>query len=162
MVHIKFTTRSHTPVVSPKFGSMASDEVLAASADHREISTEKLEESLGGQQAVVLTEATSKQGARSNQDDDETASDNSSRVKIGAEAALTGISYDFGKSGVTKARIASLENVTHYFQKDMTELLVQSLFRILMRTKWWYSKISLLPVSVCLRTQSFWIFCASH
>jgi hypothetical protein len=124
MVHIMFTTRSHTPVVSPKFGSMASDEVLAASADHREISTEKLEESLGGQQAIVLTEATSKQGARSNQDnrsegsdDDETASDNSSRVKIGAEAALTGISYDFGKSGVTKALIASLENVTHYFPK---------------------------------------------
>jgi hypothetical protein len=38
-------------------------------------------------------------------------------VKIGPEAALTGISYDFGMLGVTKAHIASLENVTHYFLK---------------------------------------------
>jgi hypothetical protein len=38
-------------------------------------------------------------------------------VKIGDEAALAGISYDFGKSGVTKARIASFESVTRYFLK---------------------------------------------
>jgi hypothetical protein len=68
MVHIKFTTRPHTPTVSPKFGSMASDEALEASAEHREISTEKLEESPRGQHAVILTEAASEQGAESNQE----------------------------------------------------------------------------------------------
>jgi hypothetical protein len=38
-------------------------------------------------------------------------------VKIGVEAALAGISYDFGKSGVTKARNASLESLARYFPK---------------------------------------------
>jgi hypothetical protein len=49
MVRIKFTARPRTPIVSPKFGSMASDEVLGASMEHREISTEQLEESQEGQ-----------------------------------------------------------------------------------------------------------------
>jgi hypothetical protein len=40
-----------------------------------------------------------------------------SAIKIGAEAALAGICNDFGKSEVTKARIASLEGVAHYFLK---------------------------------------------
>jgi hypothetical protein len=43
MVHIKFTARPCTPIVSPKFGSMASDEALEASMEHRETSTEQLE-----------------------------------------------------------------------------------------------------------------------
>jgi hypothetical protein len=47
MVRIKFTAHPHTPIVSPKFGSMASDEVLEASVEHKEISTEQLEESQG-------------------------------------------------------------------------------------------------------------------
>jgi hypothetical protein len=38
-------------------------------------------------------------------------------VKIGVEAALASISYEFGKSGITKARIASLESFTHHFLK---------------------------------------------
>jgi hypothetical protein len=45
MVRIKFVARPHTPIVSPKFGSMGSDEVLDASTEHREILTEQLEES---------------------------------------------------------------------------------------------------------------------
>jgi hypothetical protein len=48
MFRIKFTARPHTPTVSPKFDLMAFDEVLEASAEHREISTEQLEESQGG------------------------------------------------------------------------------------------------------------------
>jgi hypothetical protein len=47
MVRIKFTARPRTPVVSPKFGSMASDEALEASTEHRETLTEQLEESQG-------------------------------------------------------------------------------------------------------------------
>jgi hypothetical protein len=38
-------------------------------------------------------------------------------VKIGAEAALAGTSYDFGQSTITKACIASLESFAHYFPK---------------------------------------------
>jgi hypothetical protein len=59
MVHIKFTTRPRTPIVSPKFGLMASDEALEASTEHREISTKQLEESQGGQQAIISTDAAS-------------------------------------------------------------------------------------------------------
>jgi hypothetical protein len=36
-------------------------------------------------------------------------------VKIGVEAALADISYDFGQSTITKARIASLESFAHHF-----------------------------------------------
>jgi hypothetical protein len=103
---------------------MASDEVLEASVEHSKISTEQLEESQGGQQAVILMEAALEQGAGSDQEnwsegsnDDEAASDNGHHVKIGAEVALPGISYDFGKSGVTMACIASLESFAHYFLK---------------------------------------------
>jgi hypothetical protein len=103
---------------------VAFDEVFEGSTEHREISTEQLEESQGGQQAVILTETALEQGARSDQEnrsggssEDETIFDNGGRMKIGIEAALAGISYDFGKSGITKAHIASLENLAHYFPK---------------------------------------------
>jgi hypothetical protein len=93
--------------------------------------------------------------------DDETASDNSGHVKIGAEAALAGINYGFEKSGITKDCIASLENLAHYFLKgygrapgDKSVLDPHENEAVLF-------KDSLLLVSVCLRTQSFWIFCAT-
>jgi hypothetical protein len=38
-------------------------------------------------------------------------------LKVAAAAALPGISYDFGSSTIMKARLASLENNTHYFLK---------------------------------------------
>jgi hypothetical protein len=38
-------------------------------------------------------------------------------VKIGAEDALAGISYDFGQSTITKAHIESLKSFAHYFLK---------------------------------------------
>jgi hypothetical protein len=124
MVHIKFTARPCTPIVSPKFGSMASDEALEASTEHRETSTEQLEESQGGQQVVISMEAASEQGVGSDQEnqsegssDNETASGNGGRVKIGAEAALASVTYDFGQSTITKARIASLESFAYYFLK---------------------------------------------
>jgi hypothetical protein len=124
MVRVKFTARMRTPTVSPKFGSVASDEAFEASTEHREISTKQLEEFQGGQQVVVSAEAASERGAGSDQEnefggsgDDETASDNGGHVKIEAEAALADISYDFGESGITKARITSLENIAHYFSK---------------------------------------------
>jgi hypothetical protein len=68
MVHIKFVARPRTLAIFPKFGSMVSDEALEASAECREISTEQLEQSQGGQQATVSMEATSAQGAGTDQD----------------------------------------------------------------------------------------------
>jgi hypothetical protein len=48
MVCIKFTACLRTPIVSPKFGLTSSDEALESSMEHRETSTEQLEESQGG------------------------------------------------------------------------------------------------------------------
>jgi hypothetical protein len=50
-------------------------------------------------------------------DDNRNASDNGGCVKIGAEAALVGMSYAFGQSKVTRACITSLKNSAHYFLK---------------------------------------------
>jgi hypothetical protein len=58
MVRIKFTARPCTSAVSPKFGSMASNEALKASTEHRETSTKQLLEFQGGQQPIISTEAT--------------------------------------------------------------------------------------------------------
>jgi hypothetical protein len=44
-------------------------------------------------------------------------SDNGSHVKIGVEAALAGISFDFGPSKVTKGHISDLESSSHCFPK---------------------------------------------
>jgi hypothetical protein len=49
--------------------------------------------------------------------DSRNASDDGSRVKIGAEAALASVSYDFRQSIGTRARITSLKNSAHYFLK---------------------------------------------
>jgi hypothetical protein len=57
MVCIKFIARQRTPVVSPKFGLMASDKALEASTEHKETSTKWLEESHGGQPVVDSMEA---------------------------------------------------------------------------------------------------------
>jgi hypothetical protein len=128
MVHIKFTARPRTPAVSPKFSSMASDEALIGSTRHKETSTKQVEESEGGQHVVISTEATLEQGAGSDQEiqsegcgNGETTSYDGGLMKIGAKAALPGISYDFGQSTITRACLASLEGVTHYFLKGYAQ-----------------------------------------
>jgi hypothetical protein len=100
MVRIKFTTLPRSPIVSPKFGSMASEEALNVFVEQRETSTEQLAESLGGRQMVTSTEAspscetTSDHESQSrDSEDSETGSDTSTRLKI---ATATGIAYDFG------------------------------------------------------------------
>jgi hypothetical protein len=45
------------------------------------------------------------------------ASYNDSRVKIGVEAALAGMSYDFGRSKVMRGRISDLQNSFCFFLK---------------------------------------------
>jgi hypothetical protein len=99
---------------------MVSDDVPKVSTEQRETSDEQPKESLAGGQ----TEAVSKQDVESDcesrsgdSSDSDTASDNSAHLKVVATAALVGISYEFGPSTITKARLASLENNAHYFLK---------------------------------------------
>jgi hypothetical protein len=124
MVRIKFTAHPRTPVISPKFMPIASEDAAMVSMERRETSAEKLEESLVGQPEVLSTEVTSKQGAGSDQEnqsegsgDSETASDDGEHVKIRVVASLDSINYDFGQSTIMKAWLASLESVPHYFLK---------------------------------------------
>jgi hypothetical protein len=72
-------------------------------------------------------------------------------LEVVAEAALAGISYDFGLLTFVKSRLVSQENKGRYFQKDMGAFLVQSLFLIHGRMKLWCSRISLLPGFACRR-----------
>jgi hypothetical protein len=69
-------------------------------------------------------EATSEQDAASDEEspsgdtgDSGNATDDGSHVKIGVEAALAGLSYDFRHSKIIGAHITSLENSAHYFLK---------------------------------------------
>jgi hypothetical protein len=102
--------------VSPKFGSMASDEALAISAEQRETSIEQLEESLGGQQMVTSAEASSSHEAAApnheslsrDSEDSEIGSDTPTRLKVATVAALASITYDFGQSTMMETRLGSL------------------------------------------------------
>jgi hypothetical protein len=49
------------------------------------------------------------------------ASDNDGRVKIGAEASLAGMNYDFGQSKVTRGCISDLKNSFHFFPKGFAQ-----------------------------------------
>jgi hypothetical protein len=49
--------------------------------------------------------------------DSETASNNSSPLKVAVVAALARISYDFDPSKITKIRIGSMESYAYYFPK---------------------------------------------
>jgi hypothetical protein len=67
-------------------------------------------------------EATSDQGVGSDGENPsdgygENASDSDRHVKIGVEAALVGMSYDFGQSTLTKAHVMSLKSFACYFLK---------------------------------------------
>jgi hypothetical protein len=103
---------------------MALEDVAEVSTEHREISAERLEESLVDDRAVVSPEVVLERGAGSGQEnesegsnDNETASDDVERVKIGAVAILVGLSYDFVPSTVMRTRLGSLENSGHCFPK---------------------------------------------
>jgi hypothetical protein len=103
---------------------MASKEVANVSMGHKESSTEWSDVTLGDEERIVSTEVTSEPNARSkesdasgNTGDSGDALDNVGRVKIGADAALAGISFDFGRSKVMKGRVSDLESSSHFFPK---------------------------------------------
>jgi hypothetical protein len=52
-----------------------------------------------------------------NTGDSGNASDNNGHVKIGVEVALAGISFDFGRSKVTRGHISDLESSFRFFPK---------------------------------------------
>jgi hypothetical protein len=124
MVRIKFTALPETPIVLPSLSPMASKGTVDVSVEHRESSTEQLDTTLADEQAIASTEATSERDVGSKDDNvsDDTsdggnAFDNGGRVKIGAEATLTGVRYDFGWSKVTSGHISDLENSFRFFLK---------------------------------------------
>jgi hypothetical protein len=124
MVRIKFTARPRTPVVSPRFSPMALETTTNTSVESRESSMEQPNTSLADDQAVSSTKVTSDQDARSDEEntskdtgDSGNTSDNGGYVKICAEAALAGISYDFGLSKVTISHITSLKKSARYVPK---------------------------------------------
>jgi hypothetical protein len=79
-------------------------------------------------------------------------------VKIGVEAALAGVRYNFGKLTMTKAHVMALESFAHYFPKGFTRPPSVESIPDLGKMRWLYSRISLLLVSIYLRTRFFWIF----
>jgi hypothetical protein len=106
------------------FAPMALEDATMVSAEHREYSEEQLDASLVDGQAIVSTEATSEQDSESDDEnpsgdigENRNTSDNGGHMKIGAEAALAGLSYDFGWSKITQGHIASLGNSARYFPK---------------------------------------------
>jgi hypothetical protein len=121
MVCIKHTAHPINVNAPSEDESMASDKALETSIQQREASTE----------------ATSSHYADSDREsqsgcsvDSETAYDNSGRLKVVMVAAAAGITYNFGPSSVTKARVESMENYTHYFPKGYgrapgTELVLE-------------------------------------
>jgi hypothetical protein len=103
MVHIKFVACLRTPVVSPRFEPMASEDSGDASTGHRGSLAKQPDTSLADDQVITSMEATSAQDVVSNEEnpsgdtgDSENASDDGSHVKIGAEAALVDVRCDFG------------------------------------------------------------------
>jgi hypothetical protein len=89
---------------------MASDEALEASASQKEA----LVEATTSRSAEVSDNYKSRS---CNSEETESASDDLERVKVAAPATTAGITFDFGASGVRKARITSMENNTRYFLK---------------------------------------------
>jgi hypothetical protein len=130
MVRIKFSTHPRIPAISPSISLMASENVGIVSAEHKESSTERLDTSFAEKELVGSTEMTSKPDAQSDESkasddtgDSGNASDNGGRVKVGAEAALARMSFDFGQSKVTKGCVSDLESSSCFSPKGLLRLL---------------------------------------
>jgi hypothetical protein len=89
-----------------------------------------LDVTLGDEEHVVSMEVTSELDARSEESDASgdtsdsgDASDNGGRVMIGADAALAGISFNFGRSRVTKGCISDLESSSCFFPEGFARTL---------------------------------------
>jgi hypothetical protein len=124
MVRIKFYSHPRIPAASFSPSPKASEDAANVSVRDKESSTERLDVTFGDEEPVVSTEVTSEPDARSEERDASgdtgdigDASDNGGHVKIGADAAVAGISFDFGRLKVTKGRISDLESSSRFFPK---------------------------------------------
>jgi hypothetical protein len=165
MVRIKFVAHPRTLVISPRFAPMASEGSGDASTGRRGSSAEQSETSLADDQALASMEATSEQDVgfveeNSSRDtsDSGNVSDDGSHVKIGAEATVADVSYDFGRLTVTRASITSLKNFAHYFSKGFARLPDMESVLVLRKMTLLCSKISSLLVFAYLRARFFLIF----
>jgi hypothetical protein len=100
---------------------------MALDDEHRESSAEQPEACLSDELVVVSVEATSEQGAGSDEEnssdssgDSENTSDSGGCLKIGAEVALAGVSYDFGRLTVMMTLVMALESFARSFPKGFT------------------------------------------
>jgi hypothetical protein len=125
MVRIKFSSRPRVSTIAPSISLMASEDADIFSLDHKESSIERLDTSLAREGPAASTEVTSEldvgsveSKASDDSGDSGNTSDNGSRVKIGAEDALAGISFDFGPLKVAKGRISDLESSSRCFPKE--------------------------------------------
>jgi hypothetical protein len=106
----------------PDASPMASEDVVNISGDVREPLLERIDSATTQMEHVAFAEVPSDQEEDSDGSGSEdlgssgNTSDSADRVKVGAGAALHGISFDFGCSKVTKDRILELESF-HYFPK---------------------------------------------
>jgi hypothetical protein len=80
--------------------------------------------SLDDEQVLVSTEAVSEQGGGSDREDlsdssggSKNTSDSGSDMKIGVEATLVDVSYNFGQSIMMRACVMALESFARYFLK---------------------------------------------
>jgi hypothetical protein len=119
MVHVKFTARQQTLIVSPRFSPMALDDALEVTMEQRESFAEQPEDSLVGQQTVASMEVSLSHEATSDNEsqsgdfeEGESGSDIATRLKVAAEATLAGVTYDFGQSTMTKARLIVTPHVS--------------------------------------------------
>jgi hypothetical protein len=101
---------------------------MSSEDERRESSAEQPKTSLTNEEVVVSAKVASEQGARSNEEnpsdgygDSENASGSGVCIKIGTEAALADVSYDFGQSTMMRAHVTSLESFTRYFLKGFTQ-----------------------------------------
>jgi hypothetical protein len=100
---------------------------MASDDERRKSLPEQPESSLSDEQVVVSTEAVSEQGAGCDGENpsdgfggSENTSNSCSCVKIGVDAALAGMSYDFGQSTMMRARVTVLESFARYFSNGFT------------------------------------------
>jgi hypothetical protein len=124
MVQIKFCSHPSIPAALFTPLPMASEDAANVFVGHKVSLTEWLDVILGDEEPVVSTEVTSEPDARSEESDASgdtgdsgDALDNGGHVKIGVDVALAGISFDFGRSKVTKGRISDLKSSCRFFPK---------------------------------------------
>jgi hypothetical protein len=122
MVRVKYCSHPRAPVNSPDASPMASEDVVNISSDVREPSLERIDSATAQMEHVASAEVPSDQEEDSDHSGSEdfgssgNTSNNAGCVKVGADAALHGISFDFGCSKVMKDHILALESF-HYFLK---------------------------------------------